>query len=216
MSGELVLLDFWPSPFGMRVRIALAEKGIKYEYKDENLRVKSAQLLEMNPTHRKIPVLIHHGKPIVESLIIVQYIDQVWNDGNLLLPTDPYQKAQARFWADFADKKIYEHGKRLWMTKGEEHEKTKKDFIDCLKVLEGELGNKTYFGGDQMGFLDVALIPYYTWFYTYEKCGNLNVEEECPKLMGWVKKCMEKESVSESLPDPVKVYEELKQWYPIS
>nr|POE67451.1 putative glutathione s-transferase [Quercus suber] len=105
MADEVVLLDFWPSMFGMRVRIALAEKGIKYEYKDEDLRNKSPLLLEMNPIHKKIPVLIHNGKPVCESLIIVQYIDEVWKDRCPLLPIDPYQRAHSRFWADFVDKK---------------------------------------------------------------------------------------------------------------
>ena len=106
MAGEVVLLDFWPSMFGMRVRIALAEKGIKYQYKEEDLKNKSPLLLEMNPINKQIPVLIHNGKPVCESLIIVQYIDEVWNDKSPLLPSDPYQRAQARFWADFVDKKV--------------------------------------------------------------------------------------------------------------
>ena len=42
MAGDQVtLLDFWASPFGMRVRIALAEKGVKYEYSEQDLRNKS-------------------------------------------------------------------------------------------------------------------------------------------------------------------------------
>ena len=106
MADEVVLQDFWASIFGMRVRVALAEKGIKYENKEEDLRNKSPLLLQMNPIHKKIPVLIHNGKPICESLIIVQYIDEVWHDRAPLLPSDPYQRAQARFWADFIDKKV--------------------------------------------------------------------------------------------------------------
>jgi len=107
MADEVILLDYWASPFGMRVRIALAEKGIKHEYKEEDLVNKSNLLLQMNPIHKKIPVLIHNGKPICESLIAVQYIDEVWNDKSPLLPSDPYQKAHARFWADYIDKKVY-------------------------------------------------------------------------------------------------------------
>ncbi|XP_054812976.1 glutathione S-transferase U19-like [Prosopis cineraria] len=106
MANEVVLLDFWLSPFGMRIRIALAEKCIQYEHKDEDLRNKSPLLLQMNPIHKKIPVLIHNGKPICESLIAVQYIDEVWNHKSPLLPLDPYHRAQARFWADFVDKKF--------------------------------------------------------------------------------------------------------------
>ncbi|OVA12034.1 Glutathione S-transferase [Macleaya cordata] len=206
MADKLVLLDTWPSPFGMRVRIALKEKGLNYEYKEENLREKSPLLLKMNPVHKKIPVLIHNAKPISESLVIVQYIDEVWKEKSPFLPNDPYQRATERFWADYIDKKIFEIGRKLWMTKGEEHEKAKNDFIECLKVLEGELGEKPYLGGAKMGFLDVALIPYYSWFYSYETCGKFKTEEECPKLVDWAKKCMEKESVSKSLPDSEKIY----------
>lgn len=106
MSEEVILLDVLPSSFGMRVRIALAEKGIEYEYKEENLLEKSPLLLQMNPVHKMIPVLIHNGKPICESLIILQYIDEVWKDKPSLLPSDPYHQSQARFWADLVDKKV--------------------------------------------------------------------------------------------------------------
>ncbi|RVW58253.1 putative glutathione S-transferase parC [Vitis vinifera] len=206
MADEIILLDFWPSMFGMRVRVALAEKGLKYEYRQEDLRNKSPLLLEMNPVHKKIPVLIHNGKPICESLIIVQYIDEVWKDKSPLLPSDPYQRAQARFWADYVDKKLYELGGKIWSTKGEEQETGKKEFIECLKLLEGELGEKPYFGGEKIGFVDVALVTFSCWFYAYETFGNFSIEAECPKLVAWTKRCMEKESVSSSLEDPHKVH----------
>ncbi|TKY49318.1 glutathione S-transferase [Spatholobus suberectus] len=207
MAEEVVLLDFWRSPFGMRVRIALAEKGIKYEYKEEDLRNKSPLLLQMNPVHKKIPVLIHKGKPICESLIVVQYIEEVWNDRNPLLPSDPYKRAQARFWADYVDKKIYDLGRKIWTSKGEEKEAAKKEFIEALKLLEEQLGDKTYFGGDNLGFVDIALVPFYAWFKAYDTFGSLNIESEYPKFIAWAKRCMQKESVSKSLPDQNKVYE---------
>ncbi|KAB2601975.1 glutathione S-transferase [Pyrus ussuriensis x Pyrus communis] len=207
MADEVVLLDFWPSPFGMRLRIALAEKGIEYVYKDEDVRNKSPLLLQMNPVHKKIPVLIHNGKPVCESLIALQYIDEVWNDKAPLLPPDSYLRAQARFWADFVDKKIYEFGRKIWTTKGEEQDAAKKEFLDCMGVLEGELGDKPFFGGETLGFVDVALIPFYSWFLLYEKFGNFSVEALHPKFIAWVKRCMEKESVSKSLPEQEKVYD---------
>eukprot|EP00091_Calanus_sinicus_P015992 TRINITY_DN35144_c0_g1_i1.p1 TRINITY_DN35144_c0_g1~~TRINITY_DN35144_c0_g1_i1.p1 ORF type:complete len:157 (-),score=23.91 TRINITY_DN35144_c0_g1_i1:2-433(-) len=137
MGDEVILLDFWPSMFGMRLRVALAEKGVNYEYKEEDLSNKSALLLKMNPVHKKIPVLIHNGKPVCESLIAVQYVDEVWKDKAPLLPSDPYQRAQARFWADYVDKKLYTLGSKVWQTKGEEQEASKKEFLDCLKLVVG-------------------------------------------------------------------------------
>jgi len=106
MAEELILLDDWLSMFGMRARIALAEKEIEYEYREEDLNNKSQLLLQMNPVHKKIPVLIHNGKPISESIIIVEYIDEVWKNKASFLPSEPYQRAQARFWADFVNKKV--------------------------------------------------------------------------------------------------------------
>ncbi|KAF8413558.1 hypothetical protein HHK36_001549 [Tetracentron sinense] len=196
MADKVVLLSAWTSSFGMRVRIALEEKGIKYEYREEDLWNKSPLQLKMNPVHKKVPVLIHNGKPICESLIIVQYIDEVWKDKSPLLPSDPYQQAQARFWADYVDKKIYGCGKKVWTCKGEEKEAGKTELIECLKLLEGELGDKPYFGGENMRIVDVALVPFYSWFYSYETCGNFSIEAECPKLVAWAKRCMQKESVS--------------------
>ncbi|CAO2818386.1 unnamed protein product [Amaranthus hypochondriacus] len=108
MSNELILLEYWPSPYVARVKIALQEKGIiNYESHEENVHgTKSTLLLEMNPVHKKVPVLIHNGKPVCESLIIVEYIDEVWKNSCSLLPHDPYERARARFWADFNDKMV--------------------------------------------------------------------------------------------------------------
>ncbi|KAK3198415.1 hypothetical protein Dsin_021830 [Dipteronia sinensis] len=206
MAEELILLDFWPSMFGIRVRIALAEKGLKYEYRDEDLKNKSPLLLQMNPVHKKIPVLIHNGKPICESAIIVEYIDEVWHDKSPLLPSDPYQRSQARFWVDFIDKKLYDTGRRTWTTTGEEQETAMKEFIEILKLLEEQLGDKAFFGGDTLGIVDVSLIGYTCWFYSYETLGNFNIGAECPKIIGWAERCSNNESVSKTLPDSKKVF----------
>ncbi|XP_074586466.1 putative glutathione S-transferase [Curcuma longa] len=210
--AEVVLLDVWGSPFGQRCQIALAEKGVAYEFKEEDLSNKSPLLLQSNPVHKKIPVLIHDGKPVCESLIIVQYIDEVWSDGAPLLPADPYARAQARFWGDFVDKKFYECGTRLWKLKGEALQEAKKEFIEILKVLEAELGDKKYFGGDTFGYVDIALAPLCAWFYTYETFAGFSVEAEAPKLVMWGRRCIERESVAKMLHDPLKVYESVCQF----
>ncbi|CAJ1978387.1 unnamed protein product [Sphenostylis stenocarpa] len=207
MAEELILLDDWLSMFGMRARIALAEKEIKYEYREEDLSNKSQLLLQMNPIHKKIPVLIHNGKPICESIIIVEYLDELCKDKVSFLPSDPYQRAQARFWADFVNKKVGDVGGRIWSMKREGIEVAKKELVESLKELEKELGDKPYFGGETFGFVDIALVPFYTWFYTYEELGNFKVEAECPKIIAWAKRCNQRESVSKSLADEKEVYE---------
>ena len=111
MAGgdELKLLGFWGSPFVLRARLALSFKGLSYEYVEEDIfGNKSDLLLSSNPVHKKVPVLLHHGKPISESLIIVQYIDEVWSsdDAPAFLPADAYTRAVQRFWAQYVDDKV--------------------------------------------------------------------------------------------------------------
>jgi Glutathione S-transferase, C-terminal domain len=73
--------------------------------------------------------------------------------------------------------------------KGEEQEAAKKEMIEILQVLETELGDKKYFGGDQFGFVDVAFVPFTSWFYSYETCANFSIESVAPKIVEWANSC---------------------------
>jgi len=102
---EVQLLGALGSPFACRVQIALKWKGIEYKYVQEDLANKSDLLLKYNPVHKKVPVFVHNEKPISESLVILEYIDEVWKQ-NPILPSDPYQKSLTRFWSKFIDDKV--------------------------------------------------------------------------------------------------------------
>ncbi|KAL8239334.1 hypothetical protein R6Q59_015901 [Mikania micrantha] len=214
---EVILVNFWSSPFGCRVKIALEEKGISYEYIEEDLFNKSSFLSAINPVHKKVPVLVHNHKPICESLNILEYIDEIWSDRSpRFLPSDPHQRAQARFWASFIDRELYEASKKIYIGKGEEQVVGKNEVLRILKLVEGELGDKPFFGGDNLELVDITLVPFYSRFYTWETFGKFSIEEECPRLVAWAKRCVQKESVAKSLPDPLKIYNfilELTKYY---
>ncbi|KAF6144569.1 hypothetical protein GIB67_006061 [Kingdonia uniflora] len=208
-TDKVILLDFWVSPFSLRPKIALAEKSVEFEIKEEAdlLGNKSDLLLQSNPIYGKVPVLIHKGKPICESTIIVSYIDETWPTP-ALLPPCAYGKSTARFWADYIDKKLFDAGSKIWMAKGEEAIKVaKKEFIEILKVLEGVLGEKDYCSGESFGFLDIITISLASWFYAFEQYGDFKIEDECPKFSAWMKRCFQRESVAKFVPEPTKVYE---------
>ncbi|CAN6288967.1 unnamed protein product [Urochloa humidicola] len=166
MAGEnfeLKLVGQWASAFVTRVKLALHLKGLSYESIEEDLRNKSELLLSSNPVHKAVPVLIHNGKPICESQIIVQYIDETFvRNGPSLLPADPYERAVARFWAAYIEEKLVAPWDRVFRVKtDEERGEAMKQMIEAVAVLEGGLKEcskgKCFFGGDRVGYVDVIL-----------------------------------------------------------
>ncbi|KAJ1259689.1 hypothetical protein BS78_10G174800, partial [Paspalum vaginatum] len=201
------LLDFWVSPFGQHCRIALAEKGLAYEYSEQELLgAKSDLLLRSNPVHKKVPVLLHGGRRVCESLVILAYLDEAFPDAYALLPSDPYARARARFWAAYTDK-VYEAGTRLWKLKGDARAQARDEIVRVLGNLDAELGDKEFFGGDVFGLVDVALVPFVPWLPSYERYGEFSVEETAPRLPAWARRCAERESVAKTLYPPEQVDE---------
>lgn len=219
-GGEVTCVDFWANGFGMRARIALRELGVAFTYVEEDLRVRERSDLvrRMNPVHRSIPILVHDGRPVCGSVNILEYVDEVWGRrtaARRLLPADPLQRAQARFWVDFIDKKVFSTQTKFLKSKGEEKEMAKAELIGQLKCLEEVLGDKAFFAGDEFGFLDAALIPFSSMFHGYEQHGGFSFDSECLVLMRWVRRCRERDSVKSVLPDEVEMYELHKKWYGI-
>ncbi|ERN10799.1 hypothetical protein AMTR_s00027p00228160 [Amborella trichopoda] len=97
------LLGTWRSPFVYRVRLALKLNGIEYEYIEVDLKNK-CPLLESNPVHKLVPVLIHGNNPVSKSSVILEFIDETWPE-NPLMPQD-HEIAIARFCSKFIDEKV--------------------------------------------------------------------------------------------------------------
>ena len=114
-QNKVILHGMWASPFVKRVELALKLKGIAYEYVEEDLANKSDLLLKYNPVYKKVPVLVHNGKAVSESVVILEFINETWKDGPKLLPDDPYKKSQARFWCKFIEEKVINSAPLLGM-----------------------------------------------------------------------------------------------------
>lgn len=100
----LELYNFSQSTCSLKVRLCLEEKGL--EWVDRRLISKnhdhlSDWYLRLNP-NGVVPTLIHDGRPVFESSVIVQYVDQI-HPQTPLVPADAYGQAQMRAWLAFVD-----------------------------------------------------------------------------------------------------------------
>ncbi|PHT34048.1 Glutathione S-transferase U17 [Capsicum baccatum] len=179
-ENDVKLLGSWPSTFVMRPRIALNIKSVGYDFLEEQLSSKSDVLLRSNPVYKKIPVLIHDGNPICESLIIVQYIDETWtNSGPSILPSDPYDRAIARFWASYIDDKWFPLLCVLAVAQGDDAIKAALEpVVKGLVLLEEVFKNCSkgkFFGGEKIRYLDIALGCFLGWMRVTEKMNNVKL-----------------------------------------
>ncbi|KAI8548336.1 hypothetical protein RHMOL_Rhmol07G0266500 [Rhododendron molle] len=192
-------------------------KGIEYEYIHEDLPNKSALLLQCNPVHKKLPVLVHDGKPVAESLVIIEYVDEVWKEKYPLLPQDPYERAKARFWAKFADEKCVPAMFATFYKQGEEQEKSAKETQEHLKTLESGLEGKPFFGGETIGFVDISVAWIVVWAQITGEIVNIKLvdEERLPLLSVWFQQVLENPSIKECLPPREKLLEHNRAFHKI-
>jgi glutathione S-transferase len=90
-----------------KVRIALKEKGV--EVKEHLLTLRGDQnepaYMELNP-NGVVPTLVHDGKVIVESSLILYYIDDIFRDPPLM-PADAYKRYRARLYNKLIDEYMH-------------------------------------------------------------------------------------------------------------
>ena len=98
---SLKLHNFFRSSAAHRVRIALALKGLEYEYVSVNigpaLEQKSDSYLQINP-QGLVPTLEHDGECITQSLAIIEYLEERFPEPEIL-PKDSLTRARARAFA---------------------------------------------------------------------------------------------------------------------
>ncbi len=174
-------------PFCWKVRIALAELGIDYEIVATRLGEKHPDVVRLSPA-QTVPVMVDDGTVIWESAVILDYLDRRYAPGRLL-PTDAEDETRVRLLHVYSDKQLGACLRTLvfeMRSKPEREwdrellEQGERDWAACQEWLEGELGDRDFFGG-QFGAADCALAA---------RCGvaeayGVGVSRQYPHLHRW-------------------------------
>ena len=104
----LTLYHGLASTCSKKVRMCLAEKGLGYQSRLLNLQKyeqHAPEYLKLNPKG-VVPTLVHDGKPITESTLIIEYLDDAFPDPPLH-PADAYGRHKMRLWTKWSDEVGY-------------------------------------------------------------------------------------------------------------
>ena len=177
MTAESIkLYSYWRSSACYRVRIALNLKGMAYETLPVHLlrdggEQHTARFNDINP-QEMVPVLVHGGRILRQSLAIMDYLDETWASRNQLMPAIARDRQRVRAIAQMiacdihplgnlrvkqyleshfgADESQCDHWMRHWVRSG---------FTALEKVLEGNPSTGTYCEGDVPSMADCCLVP---------------------------------------------------------
>lgn len=148
----------WACPYCMRVRIALAEKGIPYREREIELANKPPEFLALNPANG-VPVLVVEGAAIPESIVILQYLEERFPE-RPLLPAEPLGRARARLLHDRVTALLGPHSFKLARGDEEERRIAREGARAALVTLEREVPSDGHLAGEALTIADLALAPF--------------------------------------------------------
>ena len=195
------LYDFLPCPFGQKVRIALAEKGLTYDLvqidiaKGEN---RHPDFFRLNPFGR-VPVLVDEDTTIYDSTIINEYLDDEYPEPPILPPVgSSAMRARARRLEDFADTSftpqvgqlMAELGKPDAERNAERLQRLNQAVERVLDYLNQELAGAQFLAND-FSVAEIAFIP------RLLVLPNLGIEAGTNRqnVDGWIKRLLERPSL---------------------
>ncbi|KAK9713387.1 hypothetical protein RND81_06G024100 [Saponaria officinalis] len=140
---------------------------------------------------------------IVESLVILEYIDEIWKENTHLMPSKPYERAQARFWASFIDDKIFPTTRKLVWSRGDDVEKAKEELEEMLKMFEKGIEGKGLVGGSKIVYLDLVALLVYFWIPILQESIGQQVltREKFPGIYSWSDVLLGHPFMKENLPN---------------
>ena len=218
----LKLYHFDRSPFGWKVRLVLAEKGIPWEGIVPQDKANDPAFGRLNP-FRMTPVLqLADGRTIYESTVINEYLEET-HPSPPMLPSDPYERARVRMIEDTTDQQLYPAIRAVTTARFEyappvlirrkPADVNERQFAEALPKLHDQLARldaalegRTWFGGEVFSLADAALAAPLT--ATLPLLGILP-DPRYERLARWTQRIAERPSYRASAPkEPTRIRED--------
>jgi glutathione S-transferase len=195
------LYDFLPCPFGQKVRIVLAEKGLSYELVQIDLaqgEQRRPDFRRLNPLGR-VPVLLDDEVTVYDSTIIAEYLEDEYPEPPLLPPVGASAlRARARTFEDLADMTFTPNVGLLMaeLTKPENErdpnrvQRLQQQVEQMLTYLNHELQGQEYLTG-QFSVADIAFVPRLVVLHDL----GIEVGQNRANADAWLKRMIERSSI---------------------
>ncbi|HEV8554713.1 MAG TPA: glutathione S-transferase [Casimicrobiaceae bacterium] len=198
------LIASYTSPYARKVRIALAEKKIEYEFVEESPWAAQTTVPTYNPLG-KVPVLVlDDGTTLFDSRVIVEYLDTV-SPVSRLIPEPNRQRIVVKRWEALADG-ICDAAVAVVLERKRPTRQQNKDWLDRqlrkidlgLKELGNELGEKVWCNGEAYSLADIATGC--ALAYLDLRHAAIDWRAAYPKLVKLAEKLAKRPSFAETVP----------------
>lgn len=182
----ITLYDAARCPYCARVRIVLAEKGVEVETVEIDLSDRPAWLYEKNATGR-VPVLEEEeGRPLPESAVIMEFLEERYPEP-ALLPPEPDRRAYVRLLV-FRDHELTDP--YYAVRRGDDGAHAELEAM--LGALDVVLGERPFLGGAEYGLADIAYVP---WLLRVRDTLGFDLDG-LPSLGGWLARLEERPAIA--------------------
>ncbi|XP_050351610.1 pyrimidodiazepine synthase-like [Nymphalis io] len=200
-NGKLRIYNMRYCPYAQRTILALNAKQIDYEVVNINLVEKPEWLIRKSALGKVPSIEIKEDVCIYESLITVEYLDEVYPQ-RPLLPKDPVKKAFDKITVETtgAIQTIFFKAVTAPDTITDE---TVKAYHRALKFIEDQLKSRdtTFLGGAEPGYADYMIWPWFERVQGY-KNGDHRIKIDplkYPLLMQYIDNMLKDPAVSQYL-----------------
>ncbi|PWK75641.1 glutathione S-transferase family protein [Aminobacter sp. AP02] len=161
----MILIGQYDSPFVRRVGVALRLYGLPFKHEPWSAFGDADKIRAYNPLTRVPTLVLDNGEVLIESHIILDYLDSLAPAGKAMFPAAEPARHQALKIASLAmgvgekavslfyEKRLHTHVSDVWI------ERCRTQIASVLEVLEVERGKRggDYWFGDRIGHADIAV-----------------------------------------------------------